>query len=364
MSQENPGGLTGSFNKILIKEAEIMAKMRVGAITDVGVATPIEVEKPVPQKGEVLVKVKACALCTYEQRVFRGITNPPKPFLGGHEISGIVADVGKDVLTDWRIGQKVSVRTSYSCGTCYFCKRGMNGQCIEAERNGTLLAVGLGEFLSLPEKHMFPIADDIPFIEAALCEPIADVIHSIDACQIDLADDVVIIGAGIMGILHLQLAKLRGARVIVLEPEKRRAELAKSFGADVVIDPTKLDQVELVYELTEGRGADIVINTTSIYEVAAHAIDMCGKFGKAVMYASQHPDEPVGVKLGQMHYRETRLIGVVANTTNDFRRAAKLLSMKALNVKPLIEYQIPLDEIQKAFELTTTGTYRVVVTMD
>lgn len=340
--------------------------MKVGAITDVGKSEIIEVEKPVPKPGEILVKIKACALCTTEQRVFRGITNPPKPYMGGHEVSGVIAGLGDEMVEDWTIGQKVILRTFCSCGVCYYCKKGFNNQCVNLAkyRSRKKVYAGLAEYITVPEFQIFPFFSDLSFAEAAIAEPVSCVIHSIDLAQIDLGDDVLIIGAGIMGMLHLQLAKLRGARVIVAEIDEQRQQVAKSLGADVVFSPKGINQVDYVRSITSGRGADVVINTTSIYEVAGQAIQMSAKLGRTILYAAQHPDEPVGVKLGEMHSRETKLIGTVSPTTNDFRRATKLLDMGAVNVKPLIAHTVPLSQFQHALELATPGTYRVVVTMD
>ena len=128
--------------------------------------------------------------------------------------------------------------------------------------------------MALPEEQFFPYDGTLTFAEASLGEPVACVLHSIDQCRIDIGDDMVIIGAGIMGMLHLQIAKLRGARVIMAEIDPVRRALAKELGADEVFDPSQVDQVETVKQLTQGRGADVVVNTTSIYEVAQQAMAM------------------------------------------------------------------------------------------
>lgn len=341
-----------------------MATMRIGAITGVGQTELLTVERPVPKKGEILVQVKACAICTQEQRVFRGITKPELPFLGGHEVSGVIAALGEGLAEDWTIGQRVVVRKFASCGVCHFCRIGRPDQCIRRERVNDPLNAGLGEYMALPEEQFFPYDGTLTFAEASLGEPVACVLHSIDQCRIDIGDDMVIIGAGIMGMLHLQIAKLRGARVIMAEIDPARRALAKELGADEVFDPSQVDQVEYVKQLTQGRGADVVVNTTSIYEVAQQAMAMAAPTGRTMMYASMHPDTPVPVRLGEMHNRETQMIGTISSTPNDFRRATKILQTHMINVKPLIARTVPLSQFQQAMELATPGTYRIVVTMD
>ena len=342
-----------------------MAKMLAAVVTDVGKTAIMEFDRPEPGPGEVLVKIRACALCTAEQRVFRGITNPPKPYIGGHEASGTVEGLGERLAGSWKIGDRVALRTYPSCGVCYYCRKGYGNQCENVSKIRSRFAAnaGLCEYIVLPEFQLFRISDNVSFEQGALCEPISCVLHSIDKCKIDFGDDVVIIGAGIMGILHTQFAKMRGARVIVAEIDEKRRQIARSMGADVVFSPLDVDQVEYVKSLTEGRGADAVVNTTSVYEVAGQAIGMSGKLGRTIMYASQHPDEPVPVKLGQMHSRETELIGTISPAINDFRRAAKLLCMGAIHTDEIITDVVPMEQVQRAFESAVPGAYRIIVRM-
>ena len=346
----------------------MMDKMKAVSVTGIGSTAVVMIDKPVPKPGEVLVRIKACALCTTEQRVFRGITKPSLPYFGGHEMSGVVVGDGGDTFNKWIPGTKVVMRSFPTCGACGSCQRGYETQCENIAAVSQAISsrsYGMSEYLVLPERQIFPYySDKLSFVEASISEPIACVIHCIDRAHIDLGDDVVVIGAGIMGMLNMQIAKLKGARVIVAEIDAARREVAKQLGADVVFNPIEENQVEKVQKLTNGRGADVVINTTSIYEVAGQAIQMCARMGRVLLYAGLHPDEPVPIKLGEMHNKETSIIGTVSPTVNDFRRAVKLLDMDIINIKPLIAHAIPIDNAQKAFELATPGTYRVIITMD
>lgn len=340
--------------------------MKTVAITGLKQVGVLEFPTPKPGPGEILIKIRACALCTFDQRSFHGITNWPKPHFVGHEPSGEIVALGEDLNEPWKIGDHVALRTYSSCGTCYYCRQGFNNQCANYEkiRDRHPQNVALSEYMVLPEFQLFKLEDHVSFVHGALAEPLACVIHSIDKARIDFGDDVVVIGMGIMGLFHVQLAKMRGARVIAIEPDEERRALAKQLGADIAFSPSECDQIAYVNELTEGRGADVVINTTAIYSVAGESIRMLGRLGRGIQYSSQHPNEPVPIRLGEVHNRETELIGTYSPSSNDFRRSVKLINMGAVRLDEVIAHVVPFEEAQRAFELATPGAYRVIITMN
>lgn len=340
-------------------------KMKAAIITEVGKCELREVEKPIPGPGEVLIKNKACALCTWETRVFYGIKKREFPYVEGHEVSGIVAGKGAGVSDDFAIGEKVVVRKFYSCGRCYYCKKGFGTQCLNVDKDPNAERFeangGFCEYMVVPESDLFKCSQELPFEVTSLAEPLACVIHSIDKARIDMGDDVLIIGAGIMGILHLQTAKLKGARVIVCEMDDRKRELARQLGADVVFTPDEYDTADYVKSITEGRGADVVFNLASSAAVSQISLKAVAPGGRIIAYSSQHPDTPVGVPFGDVHNREYEIIGSVSPTVYDFQRAAKLISMNAVNLNAVIEKVFPFEQCQEAFESAVPGTYRMVL---
>ena len=347
-----------------------MSKMRVAAIMNVGDVQLVEVEKPQVQPGTVLMKVMACALCTVEQRAYSGAKKFPYPLVGGHEFSGIIEEVGPGVIGDWKAGDRVVGTFSY-CGECYYCKRGYGNQCENTSRaakrldwNGPIIGGGLSEYVVVPATQIVKIGDNVPFEHAAVSEPLGCCIHSIEKTRIGFGDDVVVIGGGIMGMLHCLLAKMRGARVILAELDEARRELALKNGfAHIAYDPSAVDPVEFVKGLTGGRGADAVFNTTPIATVAADAIKLAGKLGQVVMYSSINPDTPQPIQLGVVHSMETELIGTVSPAAYDMYRAAKLMASGLINPAPFIEKVYDFEDVKEAFEYAIKpNTYRVVVT--
>ncbi|HHU31043.1 MAG: zinc-dependent alcohol dehydrogenase [Zhaonellaceae bacterium] len=342
-------------------------KMRVGAVVAPGKAQVLEVDRPVPGRGEILIRVRACALCTWEQRVFTGVKKVPLPYLGGHEIAGEIAEIGPGVLPKWKIGDKVTIRTLAHCGECYYCHQGEDNLCEQIGKlpppvPGIEGIGGLSEYLIAKPSQMFRLLPDVDFSIGAFSEPLACVIHSIERGQLKIGNDVVIVGAGIMGLFHLMLAKKLATRVFVCEVDEKRREIAKSLGADFVINPQKEDSLEIIKSHTEGRGADAVFHTTAISRVAEEAIQMAGPMGRIIMYGSFYPDNPITVSPNHIHNSQIVITGSVSPSTEDFLKASRLLNFGIIDPRPLIHAEVDLDEIQKAFEIATDpSTFRVVV---
>ncbi len=322
----------------------------------------LELKKPVGK--QVLVNVDSCAICTMEQRVYQGIMKR-YPFAGGHEMAGTVAAIGEAVKSV-KPGDKVAMRMLTSCGECYYCRIGKENQCLTAFKTtiheGLIGPGGFAQYMTVDAGSVYKMAADIDLSYAALTDPLACGVHSMGRGDIGMGNDVVIIGAGIMGAFHIQLAKLKGARVIVCEVDKGRIKIAKKMGAHVVIDSSEEDPVAKIKELTDNRGADVVFCTVALPEVAAQSVALVGKLGRVVFYSSFHPDKPIEVNPNVIHSAETIITGSVNPTPADFLAASRLLSFGIIDPSLLISERIPLDSLSKSFEKAIVpSTYRVVV---
>ncbi len=228
-------------------------KMKVVAITGDHEVSIKEVRRPAPEKNQVLVRVRACALCTWEQRMFTRDSKVPLPFVGGHELVGEICALGGSVDEKaYPVGSRVAVRLVHQCGECYFCRVGHPELCahlndVDMSQMDIPGTGGLSEYLNVSVSQVYFLNQDMPDQTAVFAEPLACVLNSIEKGQIEISDDVVVIGGGIMGLLHVMAAKLCGARVILSEPDRSRRELALELGADMAIDPLAADPVEEVY---------------------------------------------------------------------------------------------------------------------
>lgn len=341
-------------------------KYKVAQISDVRKLEIVEKNLKQPGGSQVLVKIDCCAICTLEQRIFNGVMKR-YPFAGGHEAAGIVVAVGTKVK-NLKAGDKVAARMLTSCGECYYCRSGNENQCVISFKADIHEGVGgpggFAEYMMIDAKALYKMADDLDLTYAALSEPLACCVHSVNNANIELGNDVVVIGVGIMGAFHIKLAKMRGARVIACEVDEDRLKIAKEMGADILVNSKEVNAIQKVTELTEGRGADVVFCTAALTQLATDSIEMVGKVGRVVMYSSFHPDKPIDLNVNRVHSTEINITGTVNANTRDFLVATKLLSEKMIDPTPLISEVVPFEKIEYAFERAIDPkTYRVIVKM-
>lgn len=324
----------------------------------------VEKELKHPVGKQVLMKVDSCAICTLEQRIYNGVMKR-YPFAGGHEVAGTVVEVGEAVKS-LKKGDKVAARLLTSCGECYFCRSGHENQCVISfianVHEGVGGPGGFAEYVMMDAEKMYKVADDMDLTHAALTEPLACCVHSINNANIELGEDVVVIGVGIMGAFHIKLAKLRGARVIACEVDPDRLEVAKKMGADILVNSKDVNAVDKVKEITDGRGADVVFCTAALTKLAEDAIQMVSKVGRVIMYSSFHPDNPVDLSVNKVHSTEMNITGAVNANRKDFLAASRLLSFRLVDPSILISETVPLEKIDYAFQRAIDPkTYRIVV---
>ena len=346
-------------------------KMKVVAITGDHKAEVKEVTKPKPLRNQVLIKMRACMLCTFEQRMFTGEKHIPLPFVGGHELAGEIVELGEGVdPKKYPIGTLVSARLIKACGECYNCRHGRDELCehvndVDMSQMDIPGTAGLSEYLNVDTNQIYKFNEGTPDTVVSFAEPLACVLNSIEKGHIELGDDVVVIGGGIMGMMHVMAAKLSGARVILSEPDETRAELGKKLGADIVVNPMKEDLKTKVMEVTDGVGAEAVFNTTPISSIASQALTLACDQGRVIMYSSQHPDKPIEVSPGWLHSHNVIITGAVNPSVRSFTRACELLNKHLIDVTPLLSGTYPMDQCQEAFEAAIRkDTYRIAITFN
>jgi threonine dehydrogenase-like Zn-dependent dehydrogenase len=327
-------------------------------------------ELPIPEPGprQALVKVRACAICTWEQRVYGG-EEPYYPLAGGHEVSGELLKVGSQVYSDAKIGDRVMASPLTRCGYCESCRRGLDSICENARKSFRESDVpgpaGLAEYILLDDYQLYKASNTVSFEEICLSEPLGCVIRSTRKARVERADNVVVVGAGIMGMLHLNLCRRLGARVIVSEPDAGRAAQARKIGADEVIDPAKESFVERVMALTGGRGADVIFCAVSIAGVVEQAVDAVARGGRVMAYASIYPrGARITIDPNLFHSKEITLTGTVSQSKEDVMEAVRLISGGIVDMKPLISLTFPFSRLEEALKASLRrDIYRVLVTM-
>ena len=329
-----------------------------------------EVSVPSPKPGELLIELKKCLICTWEQRIFGGNSSTALPFIPGHEASGVVACVPEGTITSFKAGDKVVIKTLNHCGHCEECYRGNDNQCMGTFKqrvyDGIPATGGLAQYIAMEVPRVFPFpGNDASFTEAAFSEPVACCVRSLEQADIKLSEDVVIVGTGIMGQLHNILSKMRGARTIIAEPDEARRKLALELGADEAFNPLDGDPVATIKSLTGGRGAHVVFLTATMAKLAETYIGALAKMGRIVYYGSFHPDMDIAVNPNHIHYSEKHITGSYSPNVRGFWTASRLLSYGLMDVGRFISAEYPMRDCQKAFEhAMDPSSYRVAISLE
>lgn len=326
-----------------------------------------EISIPELPEDKILLKIETCAICTWEQRVYTGVKKVEYPFIGGHELAGEIVRLGERVAGRWRVGDKVVFGTNLACGHCHYCRIGEEQNCLYFDHSKQQPGLphkgmgGLSEYLIVDPDDIFKYQNVRPE-EASLTEPLSCVLHSVETAEVNFGDYVLIVGAGIMGLLHLQLALKRGAIVIVSDPNEERLKLAQALGASQTINPDQENLTEKVFACTENLGAQIIFNTTPLSSLIPSLLESLSNTGTMLLYSSYYPDEPVDMRFDHIHKAGQKIKGTANSNKRDFIRAARLISHGIVNVKPFITNIYPLSKIEEAFEeAIDQKAFRVVV---
>jgi L-iditol 2-dehydrogenase len=328
--------------------------------------------RPLPEIGEneILFKLKACNICTSDYGQWSGArSNQPFPIAGGHENSGIIMEKGSRVRDNLKAGDLVAF-TYFHCGACDECRRGNTFGCQFEERfkksaDGYFGDFGFATYKIVDARLAVKMSPDLPAAEAGFVEPLATVVQGMKRLRIKPLETLVVIGAGTMGLINAQVARVFGARVIITEVLERKLARARMLGFQQVIDASGTDPVKAVRDLTGGKGADTAVIAVGNSAANQQALDMVKPTGaKISLFAAGYPEPELKISSNALHYRKIELIGVFGANAADFQDAADMLNCKGVNMQPLLEGSFPLSEIQKAYELASRpGTYRVTVTL-
>lgn len=319
---------------------------------------------PEPAHGEALVRIRACALCTMEQRLWNG-TARDYPIAAGHETAGVVVAVDAASAFAISAGDPVFIAFLDRCMQCEACRRGDSHLCegkFRGRRPNLLRRIGgLADYAIVPAWKLFPMPSDRSFEEIALCEPIACVVHSIGKAALRFGDDVLVIGFGVMGYLHLLLARLRGARAFVSDPDPGRRQLALDCGAIAAFEP--VDVAAGVRRWTRGSGVDAAFVTYGARDTVAQAGASVRRGGRIIYFGSFPHGMTSDVDVCRLHEHEVMIVGSRGHTLDDCQQAARLVAANLVNVLPLISARYPLHRVAEALDRAIVpSTYRVIVT--
>ncbi|HHY46642.1 MAG TPA: alcohol dehydrogenase catalytic domain-containing protein [Firmicutes bacterium] len=319
------------------------------------------VDTPAIGPGDILVRVKAAAVCGTDLRIFKsGFNRPdargpgPKRILG-HEVAGEVEAVG-DGVTGFRPGDRVTIAPNIGCGTCNECVQGYNHLCRDYRAIGIALDGGFAEYVLFPAKavaqgNVCKIPENLSYEEAAINEPLSCCYNGMMACRVSPGDAVLIIGAGPIGALHIMLARLTGARkIMVSDIVDERLKAIEVFGPDAAINPTREALPETIMAETQGRGADVVIVACPSPDAQREALELAAVCGRINFFGGLPRDiENVPLNTNLIHYKQLTVTGTTGSSTHQFRNTLAILASGKVNIRPVITSRVALRDIAKAF---------------
>lgn len=292
--------------------------------------------------------MEACGICGTDIHIFDGTANSNPPVILGHEYVGVVSEVGSSV-SRFQKGDRVVVDPNVNCGHCYYCRRGMVHFCENLTALGVDLDGGFAEYSIVQETQVFTMPDNIPLDWGAFVEPLSCVVHGVDLANIKTGDTVVILGAGAIGLMMIELISSSGAGLIIIaEPSKERREIASMFSADIIINPTDEDVRDITLKNTYD-GADIVIECAGTPETSRLSFDLVRRGGKIIFFGVCDKNVDISIKPQEIYYNELSINGSFINP-HTFSRAIEILSLEKIDLNKFNIMRFPLDELLKAFD--------------
>jgi len=345
--------------------------MKAVLFSEEGKSNIVELQDPKINNDEILLKINTCAICGTDIKLEQGISTKfdkygnerrmQFPMITGHELAGTIVEVGKNI-SKYIIGDRVNVTPNLPCGRCFYCQTGHHDICDDEKDISYNYNGAFAEYMIIPERAIWldainKLSDKVATEEAALVEPVAISINSQHISDVKLGDVVLIVGAGPLGCIGIQLAKINGTKkVIIAEKSKERFEFSKKFNADVYINTDKEDLLERVLDETEGLGVDKIILCCGSHDIQEKSLLMIKKRGIINFFASLPKDNPyIKANSNLIHYKEIILTGTYNSTPLQNKLAYNLIEKGIINVKNLITHRFNLDDYYKAIEIAKNG---------
>lgn len=306
-------------------------------------------EVPLPDYGadEVRIRVKACAICGSDVHGMDGSTGRRiPPIIMGHEASGVIEAAGAAV-TAFRVGDRVTFDSTVYCGRCYYCRRGAFNLCDNRRVLGVSCADyrmhgAFAESVVVPQHILYPLPDQVSFEKAAMVEPLSIAFHAVGRLPITLNSTAVVVGAGMIGLLIIQLLKKSGCgQIIAVDLVRDKLDLARKLGADVCLKPGTDDVAGEVFSITQNRGADLAFEVVGISPTMQTALATVRKGGAVVLVGNLAPG--ADFPLQSVVTRQISLFGSCASA-GEYPDCLDLIARGDVDIESFISAVAPLSE--------------------
>ena len=309
-------------------------------------------------EGEVLVRVRSCAICGSDIRIMHyGNPRVHFPQIVGHEIAGEVVEVGKNVKK-FKPGDRVAIGADIPCGECYWCQNGMGTNCAINYAIGYQFPGGFAEYillnnLTVVQGAVHRMPGSLSFDEAALAEPLACVINGLEMSSLGVGDTLGIIGAGPIGCMMIEMGRYMGAtNIILIQRSLTRLEAAKQFGADHYFLSGDEGLVEKVMEVTNGEGIDVVMVACASPNAQELALELVRHRGRVNFFGGlPKGSRKISIDSNLIHYKECMVLGSHGSLPRHHRKALQVMDKGMVKASQYITHRFPLDRIHEAFKV-------------
>jgi 2-desacetyl-2-hydroxyethyl bacteriochlorophyllide A dehydrogenase len=307
-----------------------------------------EFEVPSGGADRVLVKVTHSGVCGTDLKIYNGSIPVGYPRIMGHEVVGEVADSANDA--DFKSGDRVLLDPMVCCGTCFHCRSGQSNLCPHGVVLGRDANGGFAEYIAAPPANIFHLPSEIDSSTAPLIQVLSTCLHAQRLTPLFPGESAVVLGLGVTGQLHIQLAKARGSSPILgITRSAFKGQVAQRLGADLTFAPGE-GAIAKVLHATSGRGADLIIETTGRTEALAEAIHMARPGGRILLFGINTAKEG-HLPFYQLYFKELSLINARAANGEDYAASIDLVLKKAIRLEPLVTHRFPLHQLQRGIEL-------------
>ncbi|MDD5621867.1 MAG: zinc-dependent alcohol dehydrogenase family protein [Actinomycetota bacterium] len=321
--------------------------MKAAVIEKPGKISIKEIPYPKPGSDEVVIQVKNCGICGTDFHIYNGDYLGSYPIVPGHEISGIVVEVGPDV-PGLKIGNRVTADPNIYCGACYFCRTNRPNHCQNWQALGVTRNGGFAEYIAVTYKNVYKIPDNMSFLDAAFIEPVSCIVYGLRRLKIISGDNVLIFGAGPIGMQMAQLVQHgNAASVTITDLNQARLKLAKKLGiSKTVLSDDKLSQT---LKRIAPLGFDVVIDATGVAKVAEMAVNFVKNTGKIMFFGVCPPEDKVMISPFEIYKRDLEIYGSYA-LCYTFYPALDLINNGALDVKSIVSNRVSLKDLPMVFK--------------
>jgi D-arabinitol dehydrogenase (NADP+) len=325
--------------------------MKAAVFTGKGKVQVRDVPIPKIRNDEVLIKVKAVGICGTDIHIFKGEYFTEFPVIPGHEFSGVLEEVGKQAKY-FKEGDRVTADPNIFCESCYFCKRNLQNHCQNLRVigvSGSQAQGAFAEYVAVPYKNVFALDKAVSFEQGAFVEPLACIAHGMDMAEIRFGSEVLIVGAGPIGLLLLQSLKAYGgSRVVVLDLDKNKLKIARELGADLALQADGEERASI--RDIAPHGFDYVIDATGIPRIVQESLAYLKKAGTYLLFGVCPKDSKITVNPYEIFLSDWRIVGSFAIRKN-FGQSVNMLSSGKIKTEKLVSLRFPIEKFPKLLRL-------------